>query len=313
MKIGIIGIGDIAKKAYLPIITHIDGIEPIICSRNLDVLKEVSSRYRIDYVQTIEELINKEIKAAFIHAATEVHYSMAKKLLENGIHLYVDKPLSYSLDETKELLEIAKEKTLILKVGFNRRYVPQISQLKKDGKPNTVILQKNRFNLPGKLREYVLDDFIHVIDTVLFLIGDYEDFSLSYNSKDGLISNISLNLYGKNCSALALMNRDSGLTEEKLEYFTSGEKIIIENLDGGYILKDNQSTIHRYSDWTPVLKRRGFYDIIDSFLNDIKNPSIYNEYDEILKTHELCEKIIKTIEGLEKIENRCFTIQHRKK
>ncbi|WP_243145997.1 hypothetical protein [Clostridium chromiireducens] len=47
MKIGIIGLGDIAKKAYLPVLSEKEGIELVLCTRNTDTLNRLSKKYRI--------------------------------------------------------------------------------------------------------------------------------------------------------------------------------------------------------------------------------------------------------------------------
>ena len=100
MKVGIIGVGSICKKAYLPIITSREDIEIILCSRNKDVLLDISKKYRIqNFTTSVEELIEMGIDCAFVHSSTESHYKICEKLLNNGIHVYVDKPISYSLDE----------------------------------------------------------------------------------------------------------------------------------------------------------------------------------------------------------------------
>ena len=50
MKIGIVGIGDICRKAYLPVISAHRGIELVLCTRNRETLAEVSEQYRIERV-----------------------------------------------------------------------------------------------------------------------------------------------------------------------------------------------------------------------------------------------------------------------
>ena len=52
------------------------------------------------------------------------------RLLNNNIHVFVDKPITYHFDSTERLLALAREKGLILEVGFNRRYAPCYSKFK---------------------------------------------------------------------------------------------------------------------------------------------------------------------------------------
>lgn len=91
MKVGIIGIGGICRKAYLPVITSRYDIDIILCSRNKDVLLDMSRKYRIkEFTTCVEELIKMGIDCAFVHSSTESHYEICEKLLKSGIHVYVE-------------------------------------------------------------------------------------------------------------------------------------------------------------------------------------------------------------------------------
>lgn len=111
MKIGLIGLGDIAKKAYLPVLSEKEGIELVLCTRNGETLQQLASKYRIkESVRTIEELIKSNIDAAFVSTATEAHFEIAEELLENGIHVYIDKPISLHFEQTERIVQLAKKK-----------------------------------------------------------------------------------------------------------------------------------------------------------------------------------------------------------
>ncbi len=299
MKIGIVGIGDIAKKAYLPVMTRKKGVEIILCSRNENQLKEISEIYHgLRFVTNLKALIAEQIDAAFVHASTEAHYEICKELLEAGIHVYVDKPISYHAYKTSQLYQLAKEKDRILRVGFNRREAPLIKNLKELDKPDIVIIQKNRIALPSNIRSVILDDFIHVVDTLCFLL---EDNIISYHvkgtMKDDLLYSVTLQLIGIRGTAIGIMHRDSGKNEERLEFICPGEKRIIEDLNNLTIYKEGIEIRHKYDDWESVLFRRGFEQITDRFLNDVNDVNAFINQDEVsLVTHDICEDIILKLE-----------------
>lgn len=298
MKVGIIGIGDICKKAYLPLITLKDDIEIILCTRNLNTISEVKNKYRIsEAVNSIDELISQNIDCAFVHSSTESHFEISKKLLNNGINVYVDKPLSYSLEEAIELADLAKKNKKILKVGFNRRYAPMVSSLKDLGNPDIVIIEKNRIDLPGEPRVFIYDDFIHVVDTLRFLMGDdYDKIDINYKMKDNKLVNVVLSLSNSKTTAIGMMNRDNGITEEIIEYMASGRKAIVKNLSQTTSFESNTTSLKDFGDWENTLHKRGFNLVIDSFLEDVKNNNLnYEQLDDFIKTHKLCEKILKNI------------------
>ena len=78
--------------------------------------------------------------------------------------------------------------------------------IKKLGTPDIVIMEKNRFNLPGDLRTFIVDDFIHVVDTIRFLMGaPYTDMSLKYKKDERGLLNVVLTLSNDNTTAIGIM------------------------------------------------------------------------------------------------------------
>ncbi|MCJ7691047.1 MAG: Gfo/Idh/MocA family oxidoreductase [Clostridiaceae bacterium] len=298
MKIGIIGLGDIAQKGYLPVLTEKENVELILCTRNIDTLKKLSKKYRItQFVQTVEELIEKGIDAVFVSTATEAHFEIAEKLLENGINVYIDKPISLNFDESKKLSALACEKGLVAMVGFNRRFAPMISKLKEHGKADIIIIQKNRFNYPDQIRRAIVEDFVHVVDTLRFLMGtEVKDIKVEYLEKDDLLHNIIIQLTSEECTAIGIMNRNNGSTEEIIEYMTAGNKFVVDNFVETTHYNNKTKNSSKFGDWDPTLYKRGFYQIVDHFLDCVENNRTPNpSITDSLITHEICEKIVMMI------------------
>ncbi|MGM9924722.1 MAG: Gfo/Idh/MocA family protein [Bacillus sp. (in: firmicutes)] len=300
MRIGIIGLGDISKKAYLPVLSEKEGIELVLCTRNTDTLNSLSEKYRIqEKVRTVEELIARNIDAAFVSTATEAHFETAMALLKNDIHVYIDKPISMNFHETEEVVKLAKERGKIAMVGFNRRFIPRVKELKEYGRANLIIMQKNRFAVPDHIRRFVVEDFIHVVDTLRFLMDtEINDVKVEYLRKGSMLHHLVIQLIGEGCTAIGIMNRDSGATEEIIEYMTSQNKYIVNNLVETIHFHDQEISISKFGDWEPTLYKRGFYQIVDHFIdcaanNKIPSPSI----DDSLTTHEICERIVASIDS----------------
>jgi virulence factor len=77
-------------------------VEPILCTRDTQVLARLSEKYRIkEYYSAISELLASNPDAIMIHSATSSHFDIAKQSLEAGIAVFVDKPMSYTLAERK--------------------------------------------------------------------------------------------------------------------------------------------------------------------------------------------------------------------
>lgn len=300
MKIGIVGLGDIAKKAYLPVLSEKEGIEVVLCTRNEDTLKRLSKKYRFqDRVQTVDELIAKGIDAAFVSTATDAHFGVAEKLLSNGINTYIDKPISMNFDETVRIAKLAKANGKTAMVGFNRRFIPMVNGLKERGKASLIIMQKNRFSAPDYIRRFVVEDFIHVVDTLRFLMGtEVKDVKIEYLRKDDMLDNLVIQLIGEGCTAMGIMNRNGGVTEEIIEYMTGHDKYVVNSLVETTHFHNKEVSISKFGDWEPTLYKRGFYQIVDHFIDCVQNNKIPNpSIEDSLITHEICERIVKYIDS----------------
>jgi virulence factor len=300
LKIGVIGLGDIAQKAYLPVLAGIAGIEVHLFTRNETKLNEIGNKYRFPHTHnSLSSLIESGIDSAFVHSSTESHYVIVKNLLLNNIHVYIDKPITYHYETAKELVDLAENKGLILMTGFNRRFAPYYRVMKDVAEMNMVILQKNRHSLPGDIRTFVYDDFIHCLDTVRYLLPDeVHDVVVRGRKKDNLLCHVVVQISSKDMTALAIMNRDSGAVEEKLEVMTSTEKRTVYDLSEMKIQTGGQETKLLFNNWDSTLFKRGFEQIVAEFIDAIRTnrqPSVTAR--DALRTHELCEKVVHYLEN----------------
>lgn len=298
MKIGMIGIGLIAKKAYLPVLTQIKDLELHICTRNESTLEEVGATYKHPHLYTdIYKWIESGITAAFVHSSTESHEYIIDLLLDNNIHVYVDKPVTAHIESTERLIDKAKSKNLILMVGFNRRYAPAYQQLKELADPNMIFVQKNVAKAPGEARSFIFNDFIHVIDTMLYLFPyAIQEVHVTSRQKDGNLHQVSIQLQTDGGTAIGVMNRDVGVSLEKVEITNAVETRIVENVEA--VVAYTKEGVHAYpaSTWTPTLEKRGFHAIIDTFLHRVKDVAVGEAYNEVdIRTHRLAEEVVQSI------------------
>lgn len=299
LKIGVIGLGGIAQKAYLPVFSSLKEIEWHLYTRNEKTLEEISQKYRFPHKhQNLLSLIQSGIKAAFVHSSTESHFTIVKELLLAGIHVYVDKPITYNIKQTVELINLAKERNLTLMTGFNRRFAPAYDDLLQMDEVNMILMQKNRNSQPLDIRTFIYDDFIHVLDTVRYLIkDDIQKISINGIKKNGLLYSVVVQLFTNQKLGLAIMNRDSGVSEEKLEIMCPTEKRTVVNLSEWTIGQNKAETKYSFNDWDPTLYKRGFESIIKDFIESVKTGSIPSiTTNDALRTHEICEEIIQYFE-----------------
>lgn len=300
IKIGIIGLGSIAAKAYLPVISGLDGFEFHLCTRNTERLKEISSSYRFSNTYTtVDSLIEAGISGAFVHTTTESHFEIVKQLLEAGVHVFVDKPISQEYGLSKQLVELAEERKLFLMVGFNRRFAPAYQYLKEIQEPTLILMQKNRPSSPEEVRSFIMDDFIHVVDTLRYLFPvAIDDLLINGIKKEGKLYQVVIQFVSKTGAvAIGIMNRGGNVTEEKLEVMSASVKAVASNLSQLHIENPNVTGAVRANDWEPTLYKRGFEQMINYFLNAVatNNFTGYNLRDALL-THQICEWIVEKLE-----------------
>ncbi|MBC7746245.1 MAG: Gfo/Idh/MocA family oxidoreductase [Flavobacterium sp.] len=300
LKIGIIGLGDIATKAYLPILSSLEDLEIHLLSRNIEILSRTANKYRLNNTHnSIHSLIKSGITGAFVHTATRSHFEIVKTLLENNVHVFVDKPVTLDFDSVKVLVDLAESRNLILMVGFNRRYAPVYQKLKELPDLSMIIMQKNRQSLPCELRTFIFDDFIHVVDTLRYLFPyPIDQLLASGMKKNGFLYHVVIQFISLNgATAIGIMNRDGGTTEEKVEVFSSAEKRVATNVSELVIQKDTNLNRIGTSDWEPILYKRGFELMIDDFIQALKSgqtPKV--SASDALITHEICENIVEKLE-----------------
>lgn len=295
MKVGIIGLGDIATKAYLPVMAR-KHLEIHLYTRDENKLRELSSQYRFQHRHaSLEAIMDSGIQAAFVHTATASHEDIVQQLLERKIHVYVDKPVTYNYISTERLVALAEKKQVMLMAGFNRRFAPAYVTLRQLSGVNMILMQKNRNALPGDIRAFVFDDFIHVIDTLLFLFPDKPGkITVTGRKSEGFLYHVVLQFQAANgATAIGIMNRDSGTVEERLEVFTSSEKWVVNNLVDTTVLKDSHALRHRTGDWESTLSKRGFEQITAYFLQAAASGQWPSQAQrDLLRTHQVCEQVV---------------------
>ncbi|MEV0321737.1 Gfo/Idh/MocA family protein [Streptomyces sp. NPDC050658] len=294
MKVGCIGLGDIAQKAYLPVLTTLPGVELHLQTRTPSTLARVAGVHHIPQERChtdLDALLAQDLDAAFVHAPTSVHPEIVTRLLEAGVPVYVDKPLAYELADSERLVRLAEERGTSLAVGFNRRFAPGYAQC-LDHPRELILMQKNRVGLPEDARTLVLDDFIHVIDTLRFLApGPIDHVGVRTRIADGLLEHVVLQLAGDGFTAIGMMNRMNGSTEEILEVSGQDTKRQVLNL-AEVVDHKGQPTVRRRGDWVPVARQRGIEQVVHAFLDAVRAGKLLSARDA-LATHELCERVVR--------------------
>lgn len=304
MKIAMIGLGDIAQKAYLPVLAQWPDIELVLCTRNPKVLGTLATRYRVSATCTdYRDVLQYGVDAVMIHAATDVHSTLAAFFLRLGVPTFVDKPLAASAQECENLYELAEKYHQPLYVGFNRRHIPLYNQhlfelaQQECGALRSLRWEKHRHALPGDIRTFVFDDFIHPLDSVnLSRQCNLDDLHLTYHMSEGLLARLDVQWQTGDTLLHASMNRQFGITTEHVTASYDNVAYLFDSFTQGKMWRDNQESRVALKDWTPMLASKGFDAMVQDWLQVAaagKLPTHIIERN--LASHQLAEAICQQI------------------
>ena len=108
-----------------------------------------------------------------IATPTPLHFEMGKAMLNAGIHVLIEKPISTSLEEARVLIDLAESRKLILQVGHLERFNPAVVAVQNMIK-KPMFIESHRLNIySGRSTDVsvVLDLMIHDIDIILNIVG----------------------------------------------------------------------------------------------------------------------------------------------
>ena len=170
LRAAVIGVGHLGKE-HARIYSQLPNVELVaIC--DLDATKEeraqaLGTRFTTNYKEILSS-----VDIASISTPTASHYQIAREVLSAGVHVLIEKPITSQLSDADELIDIAKEKNLTLKVGHVERYNAGFKRVEQIAK-NIRFLEIHRlgpFNPRISDCGVILDLMIHDIDIVLQLV-----------------------------------------------------------------------------------------------------------------------------------------------
>ncbi|NLU16901.1 MAG: Gfo/Idh/MocA family oxidoreductase [Serratia liquefaciens] len=271
--------GGIAQKAYLPILsqaadwTLVGGFSP-----NQQKAQPICDSYRMACFSGLDSLA-QQCDAVFVHSSTASHFQVIGELLRNGVHVYVDKPLAETVEQGEQLLALAGKQGKALMVGFNRRFAPLYRQLKQDmQQPASIRMDKHRADSvgPNDARFTLLDDYLHVVDTALWLGGNAGQLlsgSLRTNDAGELVYAEHHFECGETLVTTS-MHRRAGSQRESVQAVTDGAVYQLNDMRQ-WLREDSQGVLEQPAPgWQTTLAQRGFDGAIRHFLASVSNQTL---------------------------------------
>lgn len=234
INIGLFGYGHLGR-IHAKCIQAVSSLTLIgVFDPNVDAQKQAASE-GIKVFSNKNELLEK-VDAVDIVSPTPYHYEIASKALEKNLHVFIEKPMTFTLDEAQKLKKLVKAHDRVLQVGHVERFNPAFLSL-KNVKLAPRFIEGHRlatFNPRGTDVSVVLDLMIHDLDMILHLISspvsDVQSQGIAIVSKSHDICNARIT-FENGAVANLTASRISLKQMRKLRLFQSNAYISMDFLD----------------------------------------------------------------------------------
>ncbi len=305
-----VGCGRMANNVHYPSVKSFDDVELVaLCDVNEEALNATAEKYEVDGRYTdYKEMIEKTAPDA-VYAIGQPHhmYDVWVWCLQQGLNLFIEKPLGLNLHQAEVLANLAEENDCITQVNFQRRGTPMVAMLRDEvlerGPIEHAVVEfyKSSTKPCVTAKSHMHDDVPHAADTLRWMCGGevkkLHTVTRRVNVKD--INFVS-----------ALVEFDNGATGTLTASWTSGRRIFRVQMHGhgvavdaehegyGYLYKDNNSepeTFHgrKYAGTEENYIAGGFQARHREFADAIKAGTLpASHFGDALKTMQLIELIL---------------------
>lgn len=172
IKIGVIGVGHLGS-IHLRLLKEIPAFNVVgIFDQDLEKAKAIASEFGVEAWDDMNALIDA-CDAVDIVTPTVSHYECAKAALKRFKHIFIEKPVTHTVEEAKSLMGLAREAGVKAMVGHVERFNPAFLSM-KDQELRPMFIESHRlaqWNPRGTDVSVVLDLMIHDLDIILTIVG----------------------------------------------------------------------------------------------------------------------------------------------
>lgn len=329
IHVGFIGCGVHATENLYPCLRYVPVTLQSICARhNLHAQRNAhwfgAKKIYTDY----KEMLQKEnLDAVFISVHREKHKEMAITALQQGFHVFLEKPPAMTTEDIEELQQFSEQKKKLCMVGFQKRYAPTYQKAYELS--TTSLFEKTAIHyrfLAGNTdseEEFLYDIGIHAFDLLRYFHGDINELFVQKNCRNGYTLSITLRFKSGTIGSLVLRSASSWETpSERLELYGKEETIVVDNMYSLYIYKKTGIPHGMPSDthghfWAPnftlpipqnqSLFLNGYGYEVQAFINAIKT----EKYKEVLNPIRESKQDIEIIQKILEKKESSFTLQLR--
>ncbi len=225
VRAGVIGVGRMGEY-HCGAYTEIHYVDLVgVADVNAERLRVISERYEVPGYTDYRRLLDK-VDVVSIAVPTALHHPIAIEAMKRGVHVLVEKPIAYSLEEAREMFRVAEENGVVLCVGHVERFNGAVQELMNIVQEPLLIESRRLGPFSPRVAKdsVVLDLMIHDIDIVLRLarseVVDIDAVGLSYYSDMCDVANVQLK-FASGCVATLTASR---VTQHKIRTMAVSEK-----------------------------------------------------------------------------------------
>jgi len=226
-----IGCGAIVERIHLPVATRSDEVEvTLLVDKDLERTRKIADEFGVptvsdDYRDAIVRA-GTEVEAALVAVPNFLHGPVSTELLQAGIHVLVEKPMALTAAGCDEMIEAAKLSGTTLTVGLNARFIwayrfvkqaldsgllgeMQSFELRRGGVFSWPVVSSATFDRDRAGGGVLMDIGPHMLDLLLWWLGDYERITYRDDAMGGVEANCELELTLKSgVSGVVELSRD---------------------------------------------------------------------------------------------------------
>lgn len=327
IKIGVLGAGHLGK-IHLKLIKEIPSFTLVgFYDPNREIAAQASVELGIRSFESMDELID-QVDAVDIVTPTLSHYDCASKALKKSKHIFIEKPITNTVEEAKELIQLADEANVKVQVGHVERFNPAFIAAKPFCN-HPMFIESHRlaqFNPRGTDVSVILDLMIHDLDIILSLVksnvrkisasgvavvSDTPDIANARIEFDnGCVANLTASRISlKNMRKIRIFQRDAYLSVNFLSKETEIVRLstVEEEPDPLSVVIDlgeGKGQKEIYFEKPDVLPNNAIFEELKSFYNSIINDtlpevSIHDGYNALDIAHKIINRLKVTSESFQ--------------
>ena len=174
VRAGVIGVGLMGER-HCRVYSNLRGVEFVgVFDANHLRGHEVAEKYNARYFDSPIDLL-REVDAVTIATPTPFHFDLAMEAFIAGVHTLIEKPMAYTLEQGRQIVEAAHNTGLVVQVGHIERFNSAYTELKAvtDDLPVIAVMirRQNSYDSSNKDVDVINDLMIHDIDLLFDLVG----------------------------------------------------------------------------------------------------------------------------------------------